>query len=139
MVKFPVKPFSSEFLFTGRFCLFVNYRFYFTSRDRSVQVIYLFLIQFQRAYVSRNLTISMLSNLLADICSSYSFMGFLYFCCIGCYLSSFIFILFIWVLSLLLVILARDLLVLLIWQRICLQCRRPGFDPCVRKITWRKK
>ena len=25
------------------------------------------------------------------------------------------------------------------WQRICLQCRRPGFDPCVGKIPWRKK
>ena len=24
-------------------------------------------------------------------------------------------------------------------QRICLQCRRPGFDPWVRKIPWRKK
>ena len=66
-------------------------------------------------------------------------MGFLYFCCISCYLSSFIFILFIWVLSLFLVNLVRDLLVLLRWQRICLQCRRPGFDPWVRKIPWRKK
>ena len=123
----------------GFVCLFINYRFYFTSRDRSVQVIYLFLIQFYHAYVSRNLTISMLSNLLADICSWYSLMGFLYFCCIGCYLSSFIFISFIWVLSLFLVSLVRDLLVLLIWQRTCLQCRRPGFDPWVRKIPWRKK
>ena len=25
------------------------------------------------------------------------------------------------------------------WWRICLQCRRPGFGPCVRKIPWRKK
>ena len=25
------------------------------------------------------------------------------------------------------------------WQRICLQCRRPGFDPWVRKIPWRRK
>ena len=23
-------------------------------------------------------------------------------------------------------------------ERICLQCRRPGFDPCVRKIPWRR-
>ena len=23
------------------------------------------------------------------------------------------------------------------WQRICLQCRRPGFEPWVRKIPWR--
>ena len=25
------------------------------------------------------------------------------------------------------------------WQRTCLQCGRPGFDPWVRKITWRRK
>ena len=25
------------------------------------------------------------------------------------------------------------------WYRICLQCRRPGFDPWVRKIPWRRK
>ena len=25
------------------------------------------------------------------------------------------------------------------WQRICLQCRRPGFDPWVGKIPWRRK
>ena len=25
------------------------------------------------------------------------------------------------------------------WQRICLQCRRPRFDPWVRKIPWRRK
>ena len=25
------------------------------------------------------------------------------------------------------------------WWRICLQCRRPRFDPWVRKIHWRKK
>ena len=25
------------------------------------------------------------------------------------------------------------------WLRICLQCRRPGFDPWVRKIPWRRK
>ena len=25
------------------------------------------------------------------------------------------------------------------WSRICLQCRRPGFDPWVRKIPWRRK
>ena len=24
------------------------------------------------------------------------------------------------------------------WQRICLQCRRPGFDPWVGKIPWRR-
>ena len=24
------------------------------------------------------------------------------------------------------------------WQRICLQCWRPGFEPWVRKILWRK-
>ena len=24
------------------------------------------------------------------------------------------------------------------WWRICLQCRRPGFDPWVREISWRK-
>ena len=24
-------------------------------------------------------------------------------------------------------------------KRICLQCGRPGFDPCVRKIPWRRK
>ena len=24
-------------------------------------------------------------------------------------------------------------------QRICLQCRRPGFDPWVRKMPWRRK
>ena len=23
-------------------------------------------------------------------------------------------------------------------QRICLQCRRPGFNPCIRKIPWRR-
>ena len=22
------------------------------------------------------------------------------------------------------------------WQRVCLQCRRPGFDPWVKKIPW---
>ena len=26
----------------------------------------------------------------------------------------------------------------LTWQRICLQCRRPGFNPWVRKICWRR-
>ena len=25
------------------------------------------------------------------------------------------------------------------WLQICLQCRRPGFDPWVRKIPWRRK
>ena len=25
------------------------------------------------------------------------------------------------------------------WQRICLQCRRPEFDPWVRKIPWRRE
>ena len=25
------------------------------------------------------------------------------------------------------------------WLRICLQCKRPGFDPWVRKIPWRKE
>ena len=25
------------------------------------------------------------------------------------------------------------------WWRICLQCRRPGFDPWVRKIPWRRE
>ena len=25
------------------------------------------------------------------------------------------------------------------WQRICLQCRKPGFNPWVRKIPWRRK
>ena len=25
------------------------------------------------------------------------------------------------------------------WQRICLQCRRPRFDPWVRKIPWRRE
>ena len=25
------------------------------------------------------------------------------------------------------------------WQRICLQCRKPGFDPWVQKIPWRRK
>ena len=25
------------------------------------------------------------------------------------------------------------------WQRICLQCRRPGFDPWVGKIPWRRE
>ena len=25
------------------------------------------------------------------------------------------------------------------WQRICLQCRRSGFDPWVRKIPWRRE
>ena len=25
------------------------------------------------------------------------------------------------------------------WWRICLECRRPGFDPWVRKIPWRRK
>ena len=24
-------------------------------------------------------------------------------------------------------------------KKICLQCRRPGFDPWVRKIPWRRK
>ena len=24
------------------------------------------------------------------------------------------------------------------WSRICLQCRRPGFDPWVGKIPWRR-
>ena len=27
----------------------------------------------------------------------------------------------------------------LIWQRICLQCRSPGFSPWVRKIPWRRE
>ena len=26
-----------------------------------------------------------------------------------------------------------------IWQRVCLQCRRPGFDLWVRKIPWRRE
>ena len=26
-----------------------------------------------------------------------------------------------------------------IWQRICLQCRRPGFKPWVRKMPWRRE
>ena len=25
------------------------------------------------------------------------------------------------------------------WQRICLQCRRSGFDPWVGKIPWKRK
>jgi len=25
------------------------------------------------------------------------------------------------------------------WERICLQGRRPGFDPWVRKILWRRE
>ena len=25
------------------------------------------------------------------------------------------------------------------WLSVCLQCRRPGFDPWVRKIPWRRK
>ena len=25
------------------------------------------------------------------------------------------------------------------WERICFQCRRPGFDPWVRKTSWRRK
>ena len=25
------------------------------------------------------------------------------------------------------------------WSRICLQCRRPGFNPWVRKIPWRRE
>ena len=25
------------------------------------------------------------------------------------------------------------------WWRICLQCRRPGFDPWIRKIPWQKE
>ena len=25
------------------------------------------------------------------------------------------------------------------WYRICLQCKRPEFDPWVRKISWRRK
>ena len=25
------------------------------------------------------------------------------------------------------------------WQRICLQCRRPGFNPWIRKIPWRRQ
>ena len=25
------------------------------------------------------------------------------------------------------------------WQRICLRCRRPGFNPWVRKIPWRRE
>ena len=25
------------------------------------------------------------------------------------------------------------------WYGICLQCRRPEFDPCVEKIPWRRK
>ena len=25
------------------------------------------------------------------------------------------------------------------WERICLQCRRPGFHPCVGKIPWRRE
>ena len=24
------------------------------------------------------------------------------------------------------------------WYRICLQCKRPGFNPCVGKISWRR-
>ena len=33
----------------------------------------------------------------------------------------------------------RASLVALRWLGICLQCRRPGFDPWVRKIPWRKE
>ena len=25
------------------------------------------------------------------------------------------------------------------WSRICLQCRRPWFNPCIRKTSWRRK
>ena len=25
------------------------------------------------------------------------------------------------------------------WQSVCLQCRRPGFNPRVRKVPWRRK
>ena len=25
------------------------------------------------------------------------------------------------------------------WWRVCLQCGRPRFDPCIRKIPWRRK
>ena len=25
------------------------------------------------------------------------------------------------------------------WRRICLQCKRPGFDPWIGKIPWRRK
>ena len=25
------------------------------------------------------------------------------------------------------------------WQRICLQCKRPGFNPCVKKIPWKRE
>ena len=25
------------------------------------------------------------------------------------------------------------------WLRICLQCRRPGFDPWIGKIPWRRE
>ena len=24
-------------------------------------------------------------------------------------------------------------------KSVCLECRRPGFDPCIRKIPWRRK
>ena len=49
---------------------FLSYRFYFTTNDCSVQVIYFFLIQFW--YISRNLSIfSRLCNFLAYNCWSY--------------------------------------------------------------------
>ena len=34
---------------------------------------------------------------------------------------------------------SKGLLWWLRWQRICLQCGRPGFDPWVRKIPWRRE
>ena len=36
-------------------------------------------------------------------------------------------------------ILIPGYLLLLSWWRICLQCRRPGFDPWVGKIPWRRE
>ena len=69
------------------FFFFCNYRFYFTSSDQSVQIIY-FLIQFRWA-VSINLSISSrLSNLLVFSCSYYSV--FLYIYTISWYYSFFI-------------------------------------------------
>ena len=99
-----MKPSCPGLLFVRRwfyvaFFFFCNYRFYFTSSDQSVQIIY-FLIQFTWA-VSINLSISSrLSNLLVFSCSYYSvFFVYLHyqlvllifhflFCLLGFYLFS---------------------------------------------------
>ena len=77
------------------FCLlgnFLNYKFNFTASDWSVQIVCFFLIQFDRLYVSRNVSISLGCPMHWHITVhsiSLRFFVSQYLCDIGYYFSSF--------------------------------------------------